>query len=385
MATPTVTTAARAIGRGAAADVPAWERRVLPPAARAPSMLTEAELNYLYWLTADAYRGRGRVVELGCYLGGSTAALVEGMTLNPRARTPLLTYDAFVMDEWSNRFLPTPYRPGESFRPLFEIHLRDRLHRIDVREGWIPTEMTPDVERALYPEQEPIEILFIDAAKRPDVHHAILRCFGRHLVPGHAIVVQQDFKDAVAFWLPLDMTALGPCFEPLDSIPWSATLAFRYLGGLEERLDALVDPAVSDPARIESSWDEVDRHLTDVPCPELPALLRLQRASHLFQRGRLDAFGAELERFVATFDPRGPGQAAMAVVSQWHRFLETKRWQVAMWSEDAAGVDDTLARLQRRSLDGEIRVPPGADAAAGDKFGVSVSVSGDTVIVGGPW
>jgi hypothetical protein len=368
-AAPT-TIAATDVARAVAPPAPApavtpWEARPMPAEARVPSMLTDLELNYLHWLAAAAYRGAGRVVELGCFLGGSTAALVTGLAANPRATAPLLTYDAFILDEWSNRFLPTPYRPGESFRPLFDIHLRDRLDRITVREGWIPTDLARADEPSLYPEQEAIEILFIDAAKRPAVHHTILRCFGRHLADD-AIVVQQDFKDPNCYWLPLDMTALGDCVEPVDSIPWSATLSFRHAGGLAGRLDALDEGAdTRDGAAIEAAWDEVDERLAGVDCPELPYLLRLQRASHLFARGETDRLFVELERFVDRFDAAEAGVAARPIVAQWHRFLEIKRWQVGLWPDDRAGVGPRLERLQRRSLDGEVAVPEAPGVPAG--------------------
>ncbi len=218
-------------GRSCAASA----ARPLPAADHVPSMLTDPELNYLHWLTAQEYRGQGRVVELGCYLGGSTAALADGMTHNPHARTRMLTYDAFIMDEWSNSFLATPYKAGESFRPLFDLYQRHRADRLTVREGWIPEDIAPEAERELYPEQEPVEILFVDAAKTWPLHNTMLRTFGRHLIPHRSVLVHQDFKDPLVYWLPLHMHRLRACFEPLDSIARSCTLSFRYLGGIEPR------------------------------------------------------------------------------------------------------------------------------------------------------
>ena len=68
-----------------------------------PTMLVARELNYLYWL-ASTLKGTGEIVELGCFLGGSTAALVAGVRHNPRVDSKILTYDAFE--------IPTTNSPG---------------------------------------------------------------------------------------------------------------------------------------------------------------------------------------------------------------------------------------------------------------------------------
>ena len=48
-----------------------------PPGLGVPTMLTKRELDYLHWL-GSSLTGEGRVVELGCFLGRSTTAIVEG-------------------------------------------------------------------------------------------------------------------------------------------------------------------------------------------------------------------------------------------------------------------------------------------------------------------
>jgi hypothetical protein len=47
-------------------------------------MLDGPEGWLLKWLARAAYRGDGAIVDLGCWLGGSTAALVDGLRENPR-------------------------------------------------------------------------------------------------------------------------------------------------------------------------------------------------------------------------------------------------------------------------------------------------------------
>jgi len=57
----------------------AWQRSVLPPLPRVPTMLTPEERLYLHWLGAVVWSGRGCVVEIGPWLGGSTVCLAAGM------------------------------------------------------------------------------------------------------------------------------------------------------------------------------------------------------------------------------------------------------------------------------------------------------------------
>lgn len=322
-----------------------------PVADRVPSMLTDAELNYLHWLTAQEHRGHGRVVELGCYLGGSTAALADGLLHNPHARAPMLTYDAFVMDEWSNSFLATPYAPGESFRPLFDLYQRHRADRLVVREGWIPEEVDdPAAERALYAEQEPVEILFVDAAKTWLLHDTILRTFGRHLIPGRSVLVHQDFKDPLVYWLPLHMHRLRDCFEPLDSIARSCTLSFRYVGGVAPRLAALGRPGTMSVAEIDSEWDAIDAYWAGYPCPELRPRLRLHRISHHFSVGAFDRVVEALERFAATLDQDACGSDGLQIAHAWRYLLDLMSWQLEQLEGVDPGVAAAIDALRERGL-----------------------------------
>ena len=61
-------------------------------------MLMQRELNYLGWL-ASRCDGTGQIVELGCFLGGSTNALAQGLTANPAYRSKILSYAAFEIPQ----------------------------------------------------------------------------------------------------------------------------------------------------------------------------------------------------------------------------------------------------------------------------------------------
>jgi len=217
------------------------------PSHRAPpGMLTDRELSYLHWLASNA-EGRGRSVELGCFLGGSTAALVAGLRraglCRGGAHDRLIVYDAFEIPSddgiadawWMERF---GLSAGERFRGKYEQLHADRLDAIDIREGWLPEDIDPERERALYPEQAPIELLFVDVAKTWGVSRTVHTAFVPHVRAG-GVLVQQDFCEAMCPWLPVHMWMLRDAFEPLDMIRGGCTVSFRRLDSADTPTDAI--------------------------------------------------------------------------------------------------------------------------------------------------
>ena len=104
------------------------------PPASIPTMLTPRELNYLRWL-ASSLPGEGRIVELGCFLGGSTAALLDGRRANAGLSDPVLTYDAFniegkVTPDLGAWLESCGVTPGRSFRPRFDALVNADLGRL---------------------------------------------------------------------------------------------------------------------------------------------------------------------------------------------------------------------------------------------------------------
>lgn len=286
-----------------------WNACPFPGRFTVPTMLTPEEVNYLHWLGRDYHTGAGRVVDLGCFFGGSTVALATGMMANPDARPPLLTYDSFVMDSVAEKMFLHPYRDGESFRPIFDVMTTRVRDAVVVREGWLPESIDAAGERKLYTEQAPIEVLFVDVAKTWNVHLTVLRAFARHLIPGRSILVQQDFKHFYQFWIPIHMHQLRGCFRPVHDVPRSATMAFEYVGGLEEELPELLRPgAVTDAGGVHALWDEVESFWSSSPTALMT--LKLNRAMHLnHARLFLDATSA-MESFARWFGASAPPDAA---------------------------------------------------------------------------
>lgn len=254
-----------------------WDARPYPGRPPVPTMLSRDEIDYLHWL-AHEYRHE-QIVELGCFLGGSTHAMASAMADDS---PKLLTYDAFETPEG----LPytIPHEAGESFRPYFESRLGPLRERVTIREGSIPE--NPTDAGALYSERAPVSVLFIDCAKRWGVHTTILKAFGPHLIPGRSIVVQQDFK-TTQVWTPLHMLQLRDCFTPVHDVPgW--TLGFRYEGGIGGRLESLWSPDDFPVSELDAVWNEIDDWLASLGSAQLALCLRMARARHLAHVGRCD-------------------------------------------------------------------------------------------------
>jgi hypothetical protein len=78
------------------------------------------------------------------------------------------------------------------------------------------------------PPPNPIEILFIDLAKHWTVSDHLVRHFFPKLIPGHSIVIQQDYLYQTGTgWLPVTMEFLSEYFEIVDHTDLNS-VAFHY-------------------------------------------------------------------------------------------------------------------------------------------------------------
>jgi len=320
-----------------------------------PTMLSPGEINYLYWVASKRFSGEGRVCELGCFLGGSTWALARGLADRAGTAPPLLTYDAFEMDADTAAAFPVGYRAGESFRPLFGRYLKPLLDRVLVREGFIPRDLDPAKERELYPEQEPIEVLFVDAAKTWLVHNTILRAFGRHLIPGRSVLIQQDFKHFGAYWIPLHMWQMRECFEPLHDVLGGATYSFLYRGGLIPRLGDLWRPESIAPADIDAAWDRVAEYWHAHGSRAVVWFMQLCRANHLAAAGVAEGAVAALE---AMGEAYRAGEGAEDETGLCAEFVQTCGMARRLLSRGglSGGHSDRLAAIESRGLAGADRL-----------------------------
>lgn len=180
-----------------------------------PGMLGNGEGHLLYYLARDHYRGSGAIVDAGAFLGRSAWFLARGLEANPnvpRTATPRIhSFDLFIVnDEPTRRHIEAqlavtlPYKA--SMRHLFDAATQPIAHLLQVHEG--------DFREAVW--RDPIEILFVDVAKMPSLHQHMVEEFFPHLVPGHSIVVQQDYHHAHLPYIHAAMEYLRDYFELVE-------------------------------------------------------------------------------------------------------------------------------------------------------------------------
>lgn len=214
-------------------------------------MTTPHEQHWLRTYAAQTYRGTGAIVDLGCFLGASTISLAQGLALNSKIRQKQIhAYDLFIGDEfyeaWAKgKQVEGLLTAGGSFLPEFLRRTQKWRDQIVVHEG--------DLRYARW-EKEPIEFLFIDAMKSPELATAIASEFFPQLVPGQSYVAHQDFAHYYTSWIHLLQFRLRDCFEVIADIPGSGTVVFRCQRKLSPGQWGDLSLASAPPAEIEAAF-----------------------------------------------------------------------------------------------------------------------------------
>ncbi len=195
-----------------------------------PSMLTEGD-KALYFDAARNYQFKGSIVDAGCFVGGTTMSLVQGLLANPLLRDHqekidklIRVYDLFVIDDdyilehLERNYPKLDFSGKKSFLGVFNENMRQYAHMLDVRPG--------DVMAWGYPDEEPIEILGIDLCKALPVTDFVIREFFPKLIEG-ALVIHQDFIHQYHPHIHLSMLLLEDYFDLDVEIKWGGSVSYR--------------------------------------------------------------------------------------------------------------------------------------------------------------
>ena len=146
-------------------------------------MTSQREQRWLRNYAACSYRGIGAIVDLGCLLGATTISLAEGLALNRNAKhAKIHAYDLFTWDEGFDAWAKG-WAEGKEVEGLFTVggtFLPEFLRRTEKWRNYIVVH-EQDLQHARW-EHGPIEFLFIDAMKSPEVAGAIA---SRDFMPVH--------------------------------------------------------------------------------------------------------------------------------------------------------------------------------------------------------
>jgi hypothetical protein len=220
-----------------------WMSVVVPDRCPVKTMLLEDERKLLYYLASEYCRGHGCIVDAGCFLGGSTTALALGVRdrqrrTGRRTSRKVHSYDLFETEAWTiGNLLPSNFLPGQSFQDLFHDNIRDVASLVQVHAGDITSKPWTG---------GPIELLFVDCAKHWRVSDFITAEFFSSLIPGHSIVVHQDYIwECWNAWIHITMEYFADCFRLLTYTPVNSVVFLyeREISGLRPNLVGSMDVA----------------------------------------------------------------------------------------------------------------------------------------------
>lgn len=184
-------------------------------------MLAPDELALLYALARHHYTGSGAIVDTGTLLGLTTNCLARGLRDNKRIaelakRKKIFVFDRFaeqVITRSSHLIGKTP--TGSLFDRFLEVN-RDFIDMVYVSPGNLLD---------MHWDGRPIEILLIDAAKSWDLNDFHVSQFFPALIPGHSVVLQQDYIHYNEPWVHLTMEYFHEHFESIHTV-YGGTHAF---------------------------------------------------------------------------------------------------------------------------------------------------------------
>ncbi len=182
---------------------------VLASADPVPTMLNQEERQMYYWLARDYLQDAGTIVDLGSYVGGSTACLAAGCEAGGKS-SAIHSYDRFEIHNAERKArllsLGVPDFLDADILPAIQTMLSPWKSRIHLYPGDI---------RKMGWSRGPIELLIIDAAKHANTGDHIASTYFPHLIPGRSLVVHQDFLNIRQPWIAAQMSLLSAYFEPV--------------------------------------------------------------------------------------------------------------------------------------------------------------------------
>lgn len=268
------------------------------PAIDGPKgMVGREERACYYWLGRNWLGDRGCIVDAGCFAGASTFCFAAGAADAGRrcfAGSKLVhAYDYFkVMDEYVGEAISRdfrPVRPGDPYLDVFEAQTAPYTDMIATHAGDFLTHRWHGA---------PIEILFIDIAKTADLNAHACGEFLPHLIPGHSVIVQQDYYHCWHPYIHYTMEYLCDEVELCDDhIPHQSAMWRLAKPVPKDKIQRL---AADDLTKLER-MALLDR-LISKASPTIRPMLEVVRIWQMCLDGDKDAARGEIERLKAAHD-----------------------------------------------------------------------------------
>lgn len=297
---------------------PPWDAVSVAPSP-IPTMLSKEELRYLTWLGAETWTGRGEILEIGPWLGGSTHALAEGVRRSERGGPGVLTsVDSFIWKNFMGDRSGLKLADGESFLPQFQRNMETFGGIVTPLRARLPDEAAagdPDAEDVRsthfsdeelfrWPAERPIEILFVDGAKSYSGLRHLLIETAESLVPEQSFLIFQDYKFWGAYWVPLLVELLGDRVATAHVLRHN-TVSFRVRAPLSRaRMEDLPTFGALDWRRGLELLERAAGRMSALGDTPAAAIVRVAQVRFLAHKDRLDeslaAFRSAEESWPAT-------------------------------------------------------------------------------------
>jgi hypothetical protein len=177
----------------------AWETEVLPPEVeQIPTMLEIDAMRFYVWLgrTLDL---AGAVVELGPWMGGSTACLATGLRQNKSYQGGKLhVFDAFIWRSWMSQFSTDPslqarYQEGDSFLDRFNSNCSSFASLLHVKQGEVLASENRSTKFPLKWDDGEIGAIVFDHSDCYQANDEAWSIFAPSFVPERTVVVFNQY------------------------------------------------------------------------------------------------------------------------------------------------------------------------------------------------
>jgi hypothetical protein len=216
-----------------------------------PAMTTDAEREFYYRIVREA-AGTGAIVELGAWLGASTAYIASAIRdsgLDAKAKV----YDKFQSKPGHAKKVEAFYEKHGGEIPIgpsldqFRANLGPLLKHIEIHRGMIEDMVWTG---------EPIAVLITDAPKRVPAISPVLTTLRTALQPG-AILAWQDFCHFPSYEIPACLYRLRHHLEFVEAIVPGTTLAFRVKSQWTPAEVSLANLSLHrwTPSEIKDAWE----------------------------------------------------------------------------------------------------------------------------------
>ncbi len=277
-------------------------------------LTTKEEQAWCRWYGAEAYEGRGAIVEWGSWLGSLTTNYCEGLALNPRlppAGKVAYAYDLFRWEPWCEEQVQGTEHAGrltvgESFADYFTALHRPYARFLEVRAadlsscGW---------------DGGDIELVVNDAVKTPAIGDNVFRRFLPALLPEVGLLANQDYLWPTDAFLAVLMYQVREFFDFEFTLPDSCMVIFRCRRRLDPSVVCLpASLADIDPALVAEAFAWSRRVVSATPLE----MIDLGHAVTLWQAGhREDAQRLARDRRLAEKTGSPMYDFQLDVLPQW--------------------------------------------------------------------